>query len=82
MQEKDMVLDVLSSTKASLANYAKTIVECDNESLRQTFQQMRNADEKFQYDLYKIASQKGYYQPAPTADQSQCLQLKNSICSE
>ena len=79
MEEKDMVLDILSGTKASLAGYAKNIVECNNENLRQTFQQMRNSDEKFQYDLYKIAHQKGYYQPAPNADQAQCMQLKNQL---
>ena len=81
MQEKDMVLDVLSSTKASLGNYAKTIAECNDENLRTTFQQMRNSDEKFQYDLYKVASQKGYYQAAPPADQSQMQQLKSQIQS-
>ena len=79
MQEKDMVMDVLSGVKANLGTYAKTIAECNDPNLRQTFQQMRDADEKFQYELYKIAHQKGYYQPAPPADQSQCLQLKNHI---
>jgi len=81
MQERDMVNDALSGIKASLGTYATTIAECNNPQLRQTFQQMRDADEKFQYDLYKIAHQKGYYQPAPQADQAQCLQLKNHITS-
>ena len=79
MQEKDMVNDVLSGVKASLGTYAKTIAECNNTQLRQTFQQMRDGDEKFQYELYKLAHQKGYYQPAPAADQAQCTQLKNHI---
>ena len=79
MQEKDMVIDILSGVKASLGTYAKTIAECNDPNLRQTFQQMRDGDEKFQYDLYKVAHQKGYYQPAPPADQAQCMQLKNHI---
>ena len=79
MQERDMVLDILSSTKASLGNYAKTITECNDPQLRQTFQQMRDADEKFQFDLYKIATQKGYYHPAPQADTTQCTQLRNTL---
>ena len=79
MQEKDMVMDALSGVKSSLGTYAKTIAETDNQQLRQTFQQMRDGDEKFQYDLYKIAAQKGYYQPAPQADQAQCQQLKNHL---
>lgn len=79
MQEKCMVNDVLSGVKASLGTYAKTIAECNNPMLRQTFQQMRDADEKFQYDLYKIAHQKGYYQPAPPADAEQCTNLKTTL---
>jgi len=73
MNEKDMVLDILSGTKASIAGYAKAIVECSDQNLRQTFQQMRDGDEKFQYDLYKIAEQKGYYKascPASSSDMS------------
>lgn len=68
MHEKDMVLDILSGAKAGLGNYAKVIVECSNQGLRQKFQQMRDSDEKFQYDLYKIAETKGYYHCAPTAN--------------
>ena len=79
MQEKDMVNDILSGVKSSLGTYAKTIVECNNPNLRQTFQQMRDADEKFQYELYKVAHQKGYYQPAPAVDSSQASQLKTHL---
>ena len=68
MKEKDMVLDILSGTKAGIGNYAKVITECDCPNLRQKFQQMRDSDEKFQYDLYKLAAQKGYYHPAPQAN--------------
>jgi spore coat protein CotF len=79
MQEKDMVYDILSCVKSSIGTYAKTIVECNNPTLRQTFQQMRDGDEKFQYDLYKIAAQKGYYQPAPPADQTASANLKTQL---
>lgn len=81
MQEKDMVTDILSGTKASLANYAKVIVECNDQNLRKTFQQMRDSDEKFQYDLYKIAAQKGYYHPAPPANQNDVSGLKTVLQS-
>ena len=70
MNEKDMVLDILTGTKAGIAGYAKSITECDCPNLRQTFQQMRDGDEKFQYDLYKVAADKGYYKPAGPATQS------------
>lgn len=79
MQEKVMVSDVLTMTKGSLASYARAISECSNQSLRQTLQQMRDGDEKFQYDLYKIAEQKGYYKPAPTADTQEINQIKSEL---
>ena len=81
MQEKDMVLDILSGTKASLDSYAKVIMETANPTLRQTFQQMRDGDEKFQYDLYKIAEQKGYYVTSPDASQQDMQNIKQSLSS-
>jgi len=81
MQEKDMVLDILSGTKASLDNYAKVIMETANPTLRQTFQQMRDGDEKFQYDLYKVAEQKGYYVTSPNASQNDLQHVKQSLTS-
>ena len=79
MQEKDMVLDILSGTKASLSNYSKMIVECSCPNLRQTFQQMRDGDEKFQYDLYKLAEQKGYYKPSSAASQQEMSSVKTAL---
>ncbi len=79
MQEKDMVLDVLSGTKSSIGSYAKVITECSDQNLRKTFQQMRDGDEKFQYDLYKIAESKGYYTCSPTANQQEAQQIKMEL---
>jgi len=79
MQEKDMVNDILGGTKASLGNYTKMIVECSCPNLRQTFQQMRDGDEKFQYDLYKLAEQKGYYKPSSAASQQEVTSVKTAL---
>ncbi len=79
MQEKEMVNDILSMAKASMASYARAISECSNQNLRQTFQQMRDGDEKFQYQLYQVAEQKGYYNPAPTADDQVINQIKSQL---
>lgn len=79
MTEKDMVMDVLSGVKASIGSYAKIITETSDPQLRAMFQQMRDGDEKFQYDLYKIAEQKGYYTCAPKADQAQVQNVKSSL---
>ena len=76
MSEKEMVLDVLTGTKASIGGYAKCITECNDQNLRQTFQQMRDGDEKFQYDLYKIAAQKGYYKPSVPATPQDMNEVK------
>lgn len=79
MNERDMVLDILSGTKASISNYAKVITECCDQNLRQTFQQMRDGDEKFQYDLYKVAEQKGYYMPAPASNPQDATNIKSKL---
>ena len=67
MNEKTMVNDVLSNVKAGLSDYQTAISETENTNLRQTFQQIRNSDECFQYELFKVAQTKGYYQPAAKA---------------
>ncbi|MDR1664658.1 MAG: spore coat protein [Clostridiales bacterium] len=79
MQEKDIVLDVLSSVKSGIGEYAKVITETADPTLRQTFQQMRDGDEKFQYDLYNIAAQKGYYVVSPNAAQQDLTSLKSTL---
>ena len=79
MQEKDMVADTLSCVKASLSNYSKMIAECNNPTLRQTLQKMRDGDEATQYKLYKIAETKGYYTPSSKAENLECANLKSTL---
>ncbi len=79
MQEKDMVLDALNTTKASLGAYQTAIIECNSEQLRSTFQQMRDGDEQFQFDLYKIANKKGYYKTPQPADQKEVQASKSAF---
>ena len=81
MQEKDIVLDVLAGSKSSVTGYASFITETANPTLRQTFQQMRDGDEKFQYDLYKIAEQKGYYICSPAANPQDMSNIKSSLAA-
>lgn len=79
MQEKDMVNDVLSMTKAGMSDYTRAIGEASDQNLRQTLQQLRDGDEKFQYNLYQAATQKGYYQPAQSANQQELQQIKSQL---
>ncbi|MGI6308630.1 MAG: spore coat protein [Dethiobacteria bacterium] len=77
MQEKDMVNDILSMINSSLTGYANSIAQCSDQNLRQTLQQIRNSDEQFQFQLYKVAEQKGYYQPAQQATQQEIQEVKS-----
>ncbi|HHV29114.1 MAG TPA: spore coat protein [Clostridium sp.] len=79
MQDKEMVNDILSQINSSLTGYANVITQSSNPQLRQTIQQIRNNCETFQYDLYKLAEQKGYYQAAQLADQSDISQVKSQF---
>ena len=79
MEEKYMVNDILESVKAELTTYQGVISEAENVGFRQTIQQIRNNDESFQYELYKVAQTKGYYTPAAKAPQEEINQVKNQF---
>lgn len=79
MNEKVMVNDILSNVKSSLTAYQTAIAETENAELRQTFQQLRNNDESFQYELFKVAQAKGYYKPAAKATITEIDDVKNSL---
>lgn len=81
MQEQHMVNDILSGSKASIDSYTKAIQECSCQSLRNTFIQLRNEAEQMQYQLFKIAEEKGYYQTAGTVDQNEINKVKNGLAS-
>lgn len=79
MDEKTMVNDILSGVKSDLTAYQTAISESENMGLRQTFQQIRNNDESFQYELFKIAQAKGYYKTAQKASQTEVETVKTEL---
>lgn len=79
MDEKTMVNDILASVKSDLTAYQTAISETENMQLRQTFQQIRNGDESFQYELYKVANNKGYYKPAQKATTTEIQTVKSEL---
>jgi len=79
MDEKTMVNDILACVKSDLTAYQTAISETENMGLRQTFQQIRNSDESFQYELYKIAQTKGYYKPAAKATVTEVNTVKTEL---
>ena len=79
MDEKTMVNDVLAGVKSELTTYQTVISEAENMQLRQTIQQIRNSDESFQYELFKVAQTKGYYKPAQQATVTEIQTIKNEL---
>ena len=79
MDEKVMVNDILAGVKSDLTAYQTAISECENITLRQTFQQIRNNDESFQYELFKVAQSKGYYKPAQKATVTEISTVKTEM---
>ena len=74
-----MVNDILANVKSGLTNYQTAISESENMQLRQTLQQMRNNDESFHYELFKVAENKGYYVPAQPATQNEIDTVRNNV---
>ncbi len=81
MQERDMVNDILSGVNGDITGYANVITQASNLQFRQAIQQIRDSSETFQYDLYKIAEQKGYYMPAQQANMNEVQQIKTKFQS-
>ncbi|KPU42511.1 coat F domain protein [Oxobacter pfennigii] len=81
MNDKIMVNDALTSVKSSMTTYANVIAECSNPSLRSAIQQIRNSCEASQYELYKLAEQKGFYKPAQAADNQDVQEVKSQLGS-
>lgn len=79
MDEKTMVNDILANVKSDLTAYQTAISETENIQLRQTFQQIRNNDESFQYELFKVANAKGYYTPAQKATITEIQTVKTEL---
>ena len=79
MDEKTMVNDILEAVKAELTTYQGVISETENMQLRQTVQQIRNSDESFQYELFKIAQTKGYYKPAAQATTTEINNVQTEL---
>ena len=79
MEEKYMVNDILENSKLGIKDYEGAILECSNLELRQTIQNLRNSQESFQYELYKLAESKGYYIPAVEAKQEEIDNVRNQF---
>ena len=74
-----MLNDILEQTKSKLTCYQNVISETENIELRQTLKQLRDNLESFQYELFKVASSKGYYIPAQPATEKEIQKVRKDL---
>ena len=79
MDEKVMVADALNGINGCLTRYGEMISQTENQNLRQTLQQMRNQAETSQFELFTIAKNKAYYEPAAKAKEDEIMQVKSLV---
>lgn len=79
MDEKTMVNDVMSDIKKTLNDYEQVIAETENIQVRQTLQSIRNNNESFQYELFRVAQVKGYYIPSEEATIIEIQNMKKEL---
>ena len=79
MEEKYMVNDILENSKNEINNLTHAIINTENMELRQSLQTIRNNNESFQYELFKLASSKGYYKPSVQAKPETINTIKSNL---
>ncbi|MCH5253786.1 MAG: spore coat protein [Lachnospiraceae bacterium] len=77
MQEKTMVADTLTGINGELVRFGEMIPQTENQELKKTLKQFRNACEQSQEELYQIAREKSYYVPAAKATQAEIDHVKS-----
>lgn len=80
MDEKTMVTDTLDGLNSELKKYADMIPQTENEELKSTLKQFRNAAETSQEDMYKIARERQYYVPAARATAEEVSHVRDLFC--
>ncbi len=80
MEEKTMVADTLEGINSELKKYADMIPQTENQELKQTLKQFRNAAEMSQEQIYNIARERQYYVPAMKATEDEVSHVRNLFC--
>lgn len=81
MQEKTMVADTLAGINGELMRYGEMIPQTEDQELKQTLKQFRNACEQSQEELYQLAREKSYYVPAAAATREEIDHVKSLFSS-
>ncbi|WP_026885805.1 spore coat protein [Clostridium beijerinckii] len=77
LSEKDIALDLITSSKATITTLAKVLTETTNSELRDTLKGQLTACVNSHYRLSDIAQNKGWY----NANQDPQQQLQNELSS-
>lgn len=75
-----MVVDALEGINSELKKYADMIPQTENQELKQTLKQFRNAAEMSQEQIYTIARERQYYVPAAKATEDEVAHVRNLFC--
>ena len=75
-QDKEIGSDVLDMLKHQCVSLTKAAIECSNPDLRNTLMQMRHSCEAAQWEMYRLAEQKGWYLPSGPADHQQIQRIR------
>lgn len=78
-QDKEMGSDVLDMLKHQCVGLTKAAIECSNADLRNTLMQMRQFCEAAQWEMYRLAEQKGWYLPASPAEHQQIQRVRQYL---
>ena len=76
MEEKYMVNDVLENTKSEIVSFTNAIISSENVEVKQTFEQLRSTLESFNFELFTLATSKGYYNATSKAKPEEIAQIK------
>lgn len=80
MEEKIMVADTLEGINSELKKYADMIPQTENQELKNTLKQFRNAAEMSQENIYKLAREHQYYVPAAKATSEEIAHVRDLFC--
>ena len=79
-EDKTMVADTLAGINGELMRFGEMIPQTENQELKQTLKQFRNAAEMSQEEIYKLAREKQYYVPAAKATDEEVTHVRDLFC--
>lgn len=78
MQDKEVLLDVLSSQKAITSTYNTFTNECATPNVRNEFMNILNEEHQLQAQIFDEMHKRGWY-PTPAAEQQKIDQAKQKF---